>query len=512
MAGDKVEVTIGASPAELKRDLDQAGNLVKNFKEQAGRAREAATFFAGAIQNIGGASSQAASLAGNMLGAFAMGGPMGIAIGGVNALIAHLKESGEAAKKAAEESKKWLEGTQKNIDSLRDRLARLNAEMAGGKLGLAQYEADKERGKAADELAKASERRLAAERELAQIDTDNIQRLEAGVGEINTDNVKQRIADAQKQEDAARTQFLETIKTTEAELFGARKEHAKQAQEAADKTYSALQKEIKATDDLTAAEKALLEQQKRRTDLASQGIGAAALPEAQVSEGSAARYGAPTVEFDAWGKAGANADGFSDQNLIEDAKKGIDDTAASADRLYDSMYQFGQLANPIGQAFGSMFASMGGGAKSLTSIWKSATKQIMQSLYQMAVKSIMSHAAGAAAGAAESQAGIPVIGPGLAIAAMGAMLATVTGLMDNLPSAAGGWVVPQDITANVHKGEHIIPARIAKAYEEGAPGSGNGGNTFIIQATDPKSFEDYLERNSDVVIRRLNTWERDRRY
>lgn len=44
------------------------------------------------------------------------------------------------------------------------------------------------------------------------------------------------------------------------------------------------------------------------------------------------------------------------------------------------------------------------------------------------------------------------------------------------------------------------------------PNNKMGGNTtIVVNATDPKSFEDYLERNADRVIARLNAWSRDRR-
>ena len=99
----------------------------------------------------------------------------------------------------------------------------------------------------------------------------------------------------------------------------------------------------------------------------------------------------------------------------------------------------------------------------------------------------------AASGAAASQAGIPYVGPILAVAAMGAMLAAVMGLMGGsgsetstttvtrIPSAAGGWDIPAGINplTQLHENEMVLPAEHAQTIRDMA-GQGQDGGTVII--------------------------------
>ena len=102
----------------------------------------------------------------------------------------------------------------------------------------------------------------------------------------------------------------------------------------------------------------------------------------------------------------------------------------------------------------------------------------------------------AASGAAASQAGIPYVGPILAVAAMGAMLAAVMGLMGGsgsetstttvtrIPSAAGGWDIPAGINplTQLHENEMVLPAEHAQTIRDMA-GQGQDGGTIIINTT-----------------------------
>lgn len=102
----------------------------------------------------------------------------------------------------------------------------------------------------------------------------------------------------------------------------------------------------------------------------------------------------------------------------------------------------------------------------------------------------------AASGAAASQAGIPYVGPILAVAAMGAMLAAVMGLMGGsgsetstttvtkIPSAAGGWDIPAGINplTQLHENEMVLPAEHAQTIRDMA-GQGQDGGTVIINTT-----------------------------
>jgi len=106
----------------------------------------------------------------------------------------------------------------------------------------------------------------------------------------------------------------------------------------------------------------------------------------------------------------------------------------------------------------------------------------------------------AAAGAAKSQAGIPVIGPELAIAAAAAMLAMVLGYKA-LVSAAGGWgKIPSDQLAMVHTDEMVLPAELSTGIRNmitsGQAGGGSSikNSTFNIRAFDSKDVVKTLKK------------------
>lgn len=102
----------------------------------------------------------------------------------------------------------------------------------------------------------------------------------------------------------------------------------------------------------------------------------------------------------------------------------------------------------------------------------------------------------AASGAAASQAAIPITGPTLAAAAMGAMFALVMGLVGGgggsktsttttrIPSAAGGWDIPAGINplTQLHENEMVLPAEHAQTIRDMA-GQGSGGDTIVINTT-----------------------------
>lgn len=110
---------------------------------------------------------------------------------------------------------------------------------------------------------------------------------------------------------------------------------------------------------------------------------------------------------------------------------------------------------------------------------------------------VTANATQAASGAASSQAGIPYVGPILAVAAMAAMMAAVMGLMGGgggsqttttttrIPSAAGGWDIPAGINplTQLHENEMVLPAEHAQTIREMAGQSGGDDSTIIINST-----------------------------
>lgn len=223
-----------------------------------------------------------------------------------------------------------------------------------------------------------------------------------------------------------------------------------------------------------------------------------------------AGMGHPALGTATYDLTGANEQ-FS-KNFLKGEKNDDKERRERVQEAMQQMQEMKALADPIAQAFGQTFAAIGSGAQGMAEIWKTAAKQIMQVLYQMAVKSIMSHAAGAAAGAAESQAAIPLVGPAMAMAAMGAMMAAVTALLSNVPSAAGGWMVPRDTLAMVHEDERILPAKYSEGLDRLVNGGGSPSVVVNVSTMDVRGFEDALRRNDSALFRVLSDAARDRRY
>jgi hypothetical protein len=114
---------------------------------------------------------------------------------------------------------------------------------------------------------------------------------------------------------------------------------------------------------------------------------------------------------------------------------------------------------------------------------------------------VSANAAEAASGAAASQASIPFVGPGLAIAAFAGMMALVMGAMSRIRSAAGGYDIPRGLNpmTQLHEQEMVLPKSIANPLREmlasGGQGHGQGGpaNVRIINTTDPAVIRDWLQ-------------------
>jgi hypothetical protein len=111
--------------------------------------------------------------------------------------------------------------------------------------------------------------------------------------------------------------------------------------------------------------------------------------------------------------------------------------------------------------------------------------------------SASAYAAGAKAYAAV--VGIPIIGPVLAPVAAATAFTAVLAFGSGIPSAAGGWDVPQDTLAMVHKDEKILSPATSKKIDNMTSGAG-GGNTYnYIQAWDGKDVERVLIKHGAAV-------------
>ena len=120
-----------------------------------------------------------------------------------------------------------------------------------------------------------------------------------------------------------------------------------------------------------------------------------------------------------------------------------------------------------------------------------------------AIKEVTHAAAAGAAKAYQAMAGIPIIGPELGVAAAAATFAGIE-LFGSLASAAGGFDVPEDMLAMIHKNEMVLPANIAENFRNVAPGGASSGDIHLhVNAADAKSVQRLFERNSGALVKTL---------
>jgi hypothetical protein len=119
-----------------------------------------------------------------------------------------------------------------------------------------------------------------------------------------------------------------------------------------------------------------------------------------------------------------------------------------------------------------------------------------------AVASIGTSAAQGAAGAAASQASIPIIGPELAIAAAAEMDAFIMAFAAQA-TAARGFDVPSGVNpiTQLHAEEMVLPASLANAVRGMASGQGRSGagGTINIYAMDSQDVKRWAKRNANTL-------------
>lgn len=134
------------------------------------------------------------------------------------------------------------------------------------------------------------------------------------------------------------------------------------------------------------------------------------------------------------------------------------------------------LASIWGEAFGSMAASS-----------EDAGTAIARAMVRSAQVAVMAAASSSAAQAAFAEAGIPIIGPALAVAAASMVFAVVEGYMSRIPTASqgrkyeGGVANQDSIYARVMPGELTLTKEETRIYEMGG-GSGAG---VVVQLSMP---------------------------
>jgi hypothetical protein len=129
---------------------------------------------------------------------------------------------------------------------------------------------------------------------------------------------------------------------------------------------------------------------------------------------------------------------------------------------------------------------------------------------------IMDEAAVAAAATFASIAAIPIVGPELAPAAAAASYGTVAAMTSLLavPLAVGAYDVPQDMLAQIHEGEMVVPKTFAaglRGENSGAFGGQGGGDVHVnfspvFQSIDPVSGAKYMQSMMPTIAKQLKSY------
>jgi len=135
----------------------------------------------------------------------------------------------------------------------------------------------------------------------------------------------------------------------------------------------------------------------------------------------------------------------------------------------------------------------------------------------LALMEIGANAIRAGSGAAASQAGIPYVGPVLAIAAMAAIMAAVMGTKGSVPSARAGFDIPAGLNplTQLHEREMVLPAAQADAVRNMAD-SGSQATAQPLQlhihSPDAEGVRRLFLNNTGALVDAMKQAHRDFRF
>jgi hypothetical protein len=130
----------------------------------------------------------------------------------------------------------------------------------------------------------------------------------------------------------------------------------------------------------------------------------------------------------------------------------------------------------------------------------------------LGVAQVTSNAAVGAAGAAASQAAIPLVGPVLAATAAAETFSMIMGYSP-IASAAGGMVLDRDQLVFAHTQEMILPSSLSSGLKSMIESGGGGGNSFAfhntINAPQQATLSQMLSSQGDAMMAWINQKSRD---
>lgn len=189
------------------------------------------------------------------------------------------------------------------------------------------------------------------------------------------------------------------------------------------------------------------------------------------------------------------------QNLYNGTMGWKDSFLQALDNILFSFVDMGiQMATQWAANQLTMTAATTAGAATRTAAETTAATATQSMSATTALGQILNYAWTAAAGAFSAMAGIPYIGPILAVAAGAAAVAAVMGFAGNLFSAEGGFgSVPADGTiTELHKEEMVLPAKFANPLRNMLGGFGMPNTPGTISATAGEAAEAFRQQNNSI--------------
>jgi hypothetical protein len=425
-----VRVRIEAETSGLRAGVDQAAGILHGFEQGSSRAARGAKHFADAISGITGAAGGATGAISTLLGGFAVGGIAGAAIGGVHALVTAIGDIREESAKAAKEAAEHAAEIAKKMGEAALAVQRARFVAAGGNAA----DFDKvvaQRAVLADPRMAgpyAREMKAAAERELAAFE-------------------------------AIERQKVEAVRQAEAWIANIRKGASLQVERTTED----------ATEKATRAAQARWEAENRYIEQADAHVRAYYAHQEQMMRDLA---------------AGAGSSGFEEEGArsAEYYALQLRDAAAAQTLLDQQTEQSAATAQQWGQTLGTVVAQLAADQITAGQAIAQIGQTVVASVVQSAIAQITANAATAASGAAASQAPVPVIGPVLAISAMGAMLSAVLGLLGSLPARRYGGDVLAGMPYLVGEAgpEVIVPGMSGTVIPNDRLRGGAGGGGITI--------------------------------
>lgn len=467
-AQGEIVQTVNILKNQLPKAADEAGKGFAKFKTEIGRSSSAMMFFTRSLGELG-PGGQTAQIALSGLGGMLMGG--GVVGLGLAAAQVGMRLLGDALGESSEATAKFRVELQQAADESKRRLADLAIEiekvrLASTGLSSEQIVATMAQKKSADEFQRAAVTVASLREEIAEL------RANPYIGSEN------RIAGLQME-----------LTKWEANLAAA----------------SAYRNQMEVLRAMQAEE----------GRAAQAGLAQKAM--AGIIKATPAPKKKPTkdvVGFEGFEDEGRALDDLRTLEAADFAKglaaadKATKEMEANAKRIASAYAQMGQS---MGESIGTAFAGMITGAQSVRDAMAGMLKSIVNTVIEAVKTQVMANAVAASAEAAKSQAGIPVVGPILAGAAMVAMLSMVQGLVGSIPSSAGGLGrVPNDTFAYIHKDETVLPAALARTYRDLAAGGGGRGGApvFNVSALDGRSVERVFSNNDSQVMRAMRKMQR----